>query len=106
MVLTAWLSITLDQQCCGTIKAAMHLLPKQQHQSDRLAGTRVTALQQVQQRGIRALGVSAGGGGAVGLRNSGSLGCCVYGQPVDFAPLVTNKKNSVHSHQPTNKHHN
>jgi hypothetical protein len=28
--------------------------------------------------GIRALGVSAGGGGAVGLRQSGSLGCCVW----------------------------
>jgi hypothetical protein len=27
---------------------------------------------------IRALGVSAGGGGAVGLRQSGSLGCCVW----------------------------
>jgi hypothetical protein len=28
--------------------------------------------------GLKALGVSAGGGGAVGLRQSGSLGCCVW----------------------------
>jgi hypothetical protein len=41
--------------------------------------------------GIRALGVSAGGGGAVGLRNLARL-VAVYGQPVDFALLSTKTK--------------
>jgi hypothetical protein len=37
--------------------------------------------------GIRALGVSAGGGGAIGLRQSGSLGCCVWPASRFYPPL-------------------